>query len=106
MVSDACALPEPEHDASLAPRLCRSRDNLATKIEEVSWIEPRRVVTIGRRIMVAFPRIRKANRSFWDEHSVVPVVLCRAMWDRKWERRSPSENVFDNRLYIWKARDV
>ena len=106
VVSDACALPEPERDVSLATRLCGSRDDLATRIEEPPWIKPRRVVTIGHRIMVAFPKIRKANRSFWDEHSLVPVVLCRAMWDRKRERRSPSENLFDNRLYIRKARDV
>jgi len=78
MVSDAYALPEPEHDVSLAPRHCRSRDDLATRIEEPPWIEPRRVVTIGRRIMVALPKIQKTNRSFQDEHSVVPVVLCRA----------------------------
>ena len=56
MISDACALPEPERDVSLTAHLCRSRDNLAGRIEEPPWIEPRRVVTIGRRIMVAFGR--------------------------------------------------
>jgi hypothetical protein len=44
MVSDACALPEPERDVSLTARLCRSRDDLDGRIEEPTWIEPCRVV--------------------------------------------------------------
>jgi hypothetical protein len=91
MFSDACALPEAERDVSLIARLCRSGDNLAARIEEPTWSKARRVATLGRGITVALPEIRKAYRFFRDGYSVIPVVLCRAMWDRKRGRRSPLE---------------
>ena len=103
VVSDARAFPKPVRDVSLSPRLCRSGCNLAVRIEEPPRIKPRSVVTIDRRVMVTLPKIRNACCPLWDEHSIVPIVLRRAMRNRKWERRSPSENFFDRRLYIREA---
>ena len=91
----ASATPETKRAVPVLARLRRTRNNLAVCVQEPLGSELRSVVAIGGRVMVAMSEIRKAQRSLWDEHPLVPIVFRRSVWKIECKDRAPSKDFFD-----------
>jgi hypothetical protein len=80
--------------------------DLAMRIKEPLGSEAGGIVAIRSRVVVTLPEIREAQSSLGDEHPIVPVILGRGVWEGKGESRAPSEDFFNQGLYVRKARSI
>src|SRR6266403_2539652 len=70
------------------------------------WSEFIRIVTEYGFIVVALPYVPYARRTLWNEHALIPVILCCLVRYSVLDGGSPAQHFFDDGAHVRKLWSV
>ncbi len=93
--TDAFPPPKPVPSVPVVARLPRMRNQFTGPVQKPLRIEVRRIVAVGRGIIMALPQVREAHGSLGNEHPFIPIVLYRGVWNAQRGHGTLPERLFD-----------